>query len=199
MGRELTVTAPELDAEFFPKSDTPVSLCIEGPPSRQCYTAPKEFVRFPEVTVVQLAKDTPGLLFSAATVGVSGFAVHFALLRAGQGPNLEDCFLSAISISSQSEHALWKLPAVSDAPIFATADYVQGPDESHISEHRYIISTYARRPSTLVDGLYYYLEDQYMTVRKYSEGAHILNSEKPEILARLKRVKAAHPSPRRTP
>jgi hypothetical protein len=38
----------------------------------------------------------------------------------------------------------------------------------------------------------YYLEDRYMTVRKYDldNNAGILGSEKPEILARLRRVKA---------
>jgi hypothetical protein len=44
----------------------------------------------------------------------------------------------------------------------------------------------------LIDTSEYGLYDRYMTIRKYTPGeSHILNSEKAEILARLKRVKAA--------
>jgi len=86
----------------------------------------------------------------------------------------------------------WNDSTISDAQIFVTADYVWGPDEGHIFEHRYIISLYVRKPSTMIDGLYYYLEDRYMTIRKYDldANADILNSEKLEILARLHRIKA---------
>ena len=73
-----------------------------------------------------------------------------------------------------------------------TADYVWGPDESHYSEHRYMISAYVRKPSSLLDDRYYYLEDRYMTVHKYDldANANVLMSEKHEILARLRRLKA---------
>jgi hypothetical protein len=78
MGREVTIIAPELEEDgFFPKG--PASVCVEGP-QRQCYTAPKDFGNSPAVTVVQVEKDMPALLFSAATGGVSGFQIHFALL-----------------------------------------------------------------------------------------------------------------------
>ena len=84
LGREVTITEPELDADgFFPKG--PASICIEGPPQRLCYTAPQDFGRDPDVTLVQIEKTMPALLFSAASGGVSGFGVHFALLRPGAG------------------------------------------------------------------------------------------------------------------
>jgi len=191
MGRELTVTVPELDTDgFSPKG--PASVCVEGPPQRQCYTAPKDYGRSPMVDVIQLDKETPALFFSAASGGVSGFGIHFALLRPGNGKDLENLFLSDTSVSNQSQHAFWTDPTVSDAPIFVTADFVWGPDESHYSPHRYIISAYVRRTSSIVDGLYYCLEDRYMTARTYDldSNADILAAEKPEILARLKRVKA---------
>jgi hypothetical protein len=73
-----------------------------------------------------------------------------------------------------------------------TADYVRGPDESNYSAHRYIISAYMRSQPWLLDELSYYLEDRYMTVRKYDVDANddVLGAEKQEILARLRRVKA---------
>jgi hypothetical protein len=191
MGRKVTVVEPETDADgFFPTG--PASICIEGSPQRQCYTAPKDFGRAPGVSLVQVDKDTPALLFSAASGGVSGFGIHLALLRPGTGAQLEDLFLDGMSVSNLSQHAFWVDSSISDAPIFLTADFVWGPDESHYSEHRYIVSAYVRRPSTLLDDLYYYLEDRYMTVGKYDRepNVDILTSERQEILTRLRRVKA---------
>jgi hypothetical protein len=190
MGREVTITEPERDPDgYFPKG--PASMCLEGLPQRQCYTAPEAFGNSPTVAVVQLEKDMPALLFSADSGGVSGWTIHFALLRPGTGKDLQDLFMSGISVSNQSQHAFWSDPAISDAQFFVTADYVWGPDESHYSEHRYIISAYVRKPSSLLDDLYYYLEDRYMTARKYDlEGdADVLASERQEILARLRRLK----------
>jgi hypothetical protein len=70
--------------------------------------------------------------------------------------------------------------------MFLTADIVQGPGEVHYGDRRFIISGYF----PALDDPNYYLEDRYMTVRKYSLGsnADVLASERPEILARLKRV-----------
>jgi hypothetical protein len=191
MGREVTITEPETDADgFLPKG--PASICIQGPPERQCYTAPNDFGLAPGVTLLQVGKGMPALLFSANSGGVSGWRIHFALLRPGTGPILEDLFLSDTSVSNQSQHAFWNDPAISEAPIFVTADYILGPDESHYSDHRYIISAYVLKSSSLLNGHYYYLEDRYMTAREYVSDIHtdILGSEKQEILARLGRLKA---------
>ena len=81
--------------------------------------------------------------------------------------------------------------SISDAQIFVTADSIRGPDD--YDAHRYLISAYALLFSSLTEGWSYFLEDRYMTVRKYEleENADILAAEKPEILARLRRVKAA--------
>jgi hypothetical protein len=103
MGRQVTVFTPELDAIGFPKG--PASVCVEGPPLRQCYTAPEDFGRDPMVEVVQLEKDNPVLLFSALSGGVSGWTIHFAFLRLGTGKDLENFFLSDSSLSNQSQQA----------------------------------------------------------------------------------------------
>ena len=198
MGREVTITEPELVDEF-PKG--PASICVEGPPQRQCYTAPKDYGRDPNVALVRIKNDVPALLFSAASGGVSGFSIHFALLHPGTGKDLENLFLSDLSVSNQSQHAFWTEPTISDAPIFLTAEYSFGPDEGHYGEHRYLVSAYVLRPSSMIDGTYYWLEDQYLTIRKYDldANADILTSEKQEILARLARVKAETERQKRTP
>jgi hypothetical protein len=100
MGREVTVTAPELDADgFFPKG--PATVCVEAPPQRQCYTAPMDFGRSPAVEVIQIDKDTPALFFSAAGGGVSGWIVHFALLRPGIGwPRPSDAVLTILKTNT---------------------------------------------------------------------------------------------------
>jgi hypothetical protein len=190
LGRAVTITEPESDPDgYFPKG--PASVCLEGPPQRQCYTAPKEFGRIPKVSIVQLQKDMPALFFSVASGGVSGWAMHFALLRPREGTDLEDLFLSDTSISNQGESAFWSDPGISGAQFFVTADYVWGPGESHYSPHRYIISAYVQKRSSDFEGSHYYLEDRYMTTRSYDQdaGDHVLASEKPELAVRLRRLK----------
>jgi len=94
MGRQVTIIEPQHTDDGFPKG--PASICLEGSPKRQCYTAPNDFGNNPKVTAVQLRKDLPALLFLAETGGVSGWSVHFALL----GPNLENMLL-ADSVDNQ--------------------------------------------------------------------------------------------------
>ena len=190
MGRQVTVITPELEDEFFPKG--PASVCIEGPPQRQCYIAPKDFGKNPTVAVIQLDKTTSALLFSAESGGVSGWTIDFALLRPGTGKELDNLFLSEMPVSNQSQHVFWTDSTISDAPIFVTAQWVSGPDEGHYGPHRYVVSAYVRRIDRERDGLYYFLEDRYLTVRKYNLDADedILGAEKQEILARLRRAKS---------
>ena len=199
MGREVKITEAETGADgLFPKGSA--SVCLEGLPRRQCYTAPEGFGRTPTATEVHLDKNTPAILFSTASRGVSGFRMHFALLRPGEGKDLDDLFVSDRTVSDQSQYSFWSDPAVSDAQIFVTADYVWGPDEAHHGEHRYMISAYARKYSFDLNRFGYYLEDRYMTTRKYDvEGnADILASERQELLARLRRLReAAEPQSRR--
>ena len=44
MGRPITVVMPELDADGF-FAHGPASICVEGAPRRQGYTAPEDFGR----------------------------------------------------------------------------------------------------------------------------------------------------------
>ena len=166
-------------------------VCLEGPPQRQCYTAPKDYGNNPIVKVVELQKGMPALFFSAETGGIGGSAIHFAILRAGTGRDLEDLLGSEATVSNQSQHVFWSDPSISEAPIFLTPEYTYGPGESHYDEHRYIISSYPLGRS-IADNLSYYLGDRFMTIRKYDyESVDILAAEKPEILSRLRRVKSA--------
>ena len=73
-----------------------------------------------------------------------------------------------------------------------TADYVWGPDEAHTGLHRFLISAYVRNDPSFNDEPYYFLEDRYMTVHRYDtdEKADVLEAEKQEIRARLRRAKA---------
>ena len=184
LGRRVTIVEPEHTDDGFPKG--PAMVCLEGPPNRQCYTAPKDYGNKASAEVVELQNSEPAILFSAETGGVSGWAVHFALL----GPAFEDMLPGVVSISNQNQHAFWNEPGISEQTIFLTADYVWGPDDSHYGLHRWIISAYFPGPEP--DNDRYYLQDRYMTVRRYdSETQDILGSEKPEILSRLRRVKSA--------
>jgi len=191
LGRQITILEPKLDQDGFPPNDTPSSICLEGPQRQQCYSAPKGFSRETAVEVVQLSKDRPAILSSVASWGASGWQIAFALLRPGAGKNLDNYFPSDLSVSNQSQHAFWSDSEISDGPIFLTADYIWGPGEAHYELHRFIISAYIPWPSTYIDDQRrYYLEDRYMTVAKYDleKGARVLDAEKREILARLRRL-----------
>ena len=198
-GRAVTVTVPETDTDgFYPKG--PASICVEAPPERQCYTAPKDFGRLPTVTVIEVKKGEPAIFFSAASGGVSGFTIHFALLRPSN-MKLENLLVSDASVSAQSQNAFWTDDSISDAPFLITADYIWGPDEGHFSPHRFIVSSYVQKHSLDLEGDYYFLQDRYMTLRSYDldeKEIDILGAEKPEILARLRRIKSAE-SERRLP
>ncbi len=194
VGRPITVTEPKLEADgFFPLG--PASICVEGAPLRQCYTAPEDFGRFPKVELVQLDKETPALLFSAASGGVSGWEIHYALLRPSSGKELENLFPYSLSVSNQSQNRFLDAPGISASPIFVTAEYVFGIDESHYGNHRFVISTYAIRYSLEQESYLYSLEDRFMTIRKYDVLADndVIAAEKLEILARLNRVFAERP------
>ena len=191
LGRKITILEAKLDENGFPPNDSaPSMICLEGPPRRQCYSAPKDFVKEAAVEVVPFSKNTPALLFSAASWGVSGWRIAFALLRPGNHTNLDN-FLDDATVSNQSQHAFWSNAAISVSPIFVTADHVAGPDESHYGSHRFIVSAYVQKSTPVLDERYYYLQDRYMTVTKYDleEGVNVLAAEKREIYARLGRLK----------
>lgn len=193
LGATVTVTEPEQDVGgLFPKG--PATVCVELKPQTQCYTPQKDFGLRSRISVIEIGKNTPALFFAVTSGGVSGFTYHFALLRPGGGKVLEDLFAADTSISNQSEHEFRAEPSISTAPIFLTADYTIGPDEYHFGPHRYIISTYVRQPSTMLDNDLYCLHDRYLTIRKYDLDvkSDILATERPEILARLRRIKAAN-------
>jgi hypothetical protein len=191
MGRTVTVTTPGTDAEGVPKG--PATVCLEGPPQTQCYTAPKDFGNVPRAEVVMLKKDTPAIFFSAESGGVSGWSIHMTLLRPSDSRyNSLDQLLVADNISEQSQHEFRNEPSISNAQILLTADWQWGPDEGHFGAHRYLISAYTFDS----DAGLYFLNDRYMTLKKYDredKKADILKAEKAEILARLKRIKAAYP------
>jgi hypothetical protein len=53
MGRVVTLATPELDESgFFAKG--PASVCVEGPPLRECFTVPSDYGRHPQVEVIQI-------------------------------------------------------------------------------------------------------------------------------------------------
>lgn len=195
LGRKVTIQEAKLDADgFFPLG--PSSICLEGPPKRQCYTPPKEYGRYPSFKIIEYAKNKTAILFSVATGGVSGWAVKLALLEPGERDDLED-LLPYVIVSNQSEYKFLNEPSISSALIFVTADATWGPSEAHYGPHRFIVSSYILegtwpRP---IDQDGYALEDRYMTLGKYEnyepdKKTTVLDAEKSQILTRLGRVKA---------
>jgi len=137
-----------------------------------------------KVKLVEIARGSPILFFSANSGGVSGFAVHVALLRPGGAKTLESVLAPPIELSNQSQTVFWSEPDLSDSKVFVTANGLWAPGESHYGEHRYEISAY------LWEELFYGLADRYITSRWYDSDpkSDVLGSERPEIIARLKKV-----------
>jgi hypothetical protein len=193
MKRAVTLSGAEFDLDGdSPLSDEkPASVCLEGPPQRQCYTAPAEYKYEPAVEIIQLGGGERGLLFTALTCVGSGYNVHFALLQPGKGERLENLLPYAHSASNQAQYTFSYQPALSEEPIFLMAEFVWGPGEAHYDAHRYIISAYMRLPNEWTVTSDYRLNDQYMTAGKYDEHqiGDIFSRELPEILARLARVR----------
>lgn len=188
MGREVIITEPETGADGYVSKGS-ASICIEEPPRRQCYDARDQY-GYGQSELIEFERNMHALLFRADAVGASSASLQFALLRPGNQKDLDNLFTSDVTLSNQSEHAFWSDPVISAAKIFVTADFVWGPDESHYGSHRYAVSSYVLKKWLSGDPVYG-LEDRYMTARGYDyEKAHILISEKPEIIARLRRLKA---------
>jgi hypothetical protein len=191
-GRKVTLTKPVMEDEFTPKG--PATVCVEGPPQRQCFTAPNDYGRDPRVSLLKVNDKIEALFFTAAGGGVSGFPIYFALLRPGDGKELENLLPPELTRSVQGQHVFWSHPTISDAQLFVVATAVWGVNESHQGVHRFIISAYVLKDSEF--GERYYLEDEYLTARTYAYWEDdILAAEKAEILARLLRAKAAATSP----
>jgi hypothetical protein len=209
-GHQVTLMKPALDDNGF--AEESAQVCFDVASKSQCYTPQHgsgsgwgpdlPIGLLPELTPMNLSQGRSALLFTVfANYGGSGSTFHYALLRPGNGREIENLLPPDLILSEISEQAFWSDPSISDAPIFVTADFVWDSD-GHFSDHRFTISAYVLETPFLglPDSFSYALDDRYMTVRKYpglnadpgdpDATAGVLNSEKPEILARLKRVKA---------
>lgn len=98
MGYRVVIEEKPRADDFFPEA--PASLCLVSETGKQCYEAPKDFGRNANAEVIRLDKDSSALLFSVASGGVSGFEIHYVLLRPGQ--RLENLFGMGIKVTNQS-------------------------------------------------------------------------------------------------
>ncbi len=191
-GRPIVVATPASDLSgYHPEGRT--TLCLEGPPRRQCYASPEGYGFQPQVKLVEIDKGQRAIFFSVVSGGVSGRMVHLALLHPGSDAELDDWFFGDASVSSSGQYEFWTEPVLSSAPMLVTADYVTGPEECRSCPHRYLVSAYLLQQSYSFPEGRYYLQDCYMTRRQYDRwapGQDILAAEKTEILARLKKVAA---------
>jgi hypothetical protein len=159
-----------------------------------CFEPEPQFGFSPEAAVVQLGPNQQALLFTAiASASGSGSTTLLAILevRNGQLVNLTD-----VKISEQGEYKIWQDRRISKTALLVTADYVWGAAEGHFSPHRFKISTYDL--GSFADGdpqfQAYHLRDEYVTSQKYPslddvDRIAVLEQEKPEVLARLRRQK----------
>ncbi len=195
MGHHVTMVTAKLDDRGFPEESAQV--CFDIAPKPLCYSPSTGIYGLsPNLIPIQIGIGQSAILFSAGeNFGGSGSRTHFAILRPGE-VEVENLLPSDLWVSELGAHALMTDKSLSPSPIFVVADGVILPEEVHFGEHRYTVSAYVLTLRPDSETLHYDLRDQYMTSGTYSsivtanEKFDILDSEMPEILARLKRVKA---------
>jgi hypothetical protein len=158
---------------------------------------PDDFGTAPEAKAISLGTGAKAISFAATSVGVSGSATRLAVLSPGTNEQLDNLLFQDIVISNQGQYTWWTVPSFSQSQVLVTANFVWGPGEGHYDSHRFVISVYTLRSSSLIDASLFYLTDQYMTARRYDTEVDpdILAVEKAEILARLRRVKTQETRP----
>ncbi|OYW13116.1 MAG: hypothetical protein B7X34_00855, partial [Acidobacteriia bacterium 12-62-4] len=193
-GRPIVVTAPSAsptgDAVY---ADT--TLCLEGPPRRQCFSQQYVTGFRTQIQVVELGKGQRAILFAVSEAAMTQSIDHLAILRPDAGAQLKNLLDADVSVTMFGQYELWSEPRLSPAPILVTADYIWRSGEERGSAHRFLISVYTLRDGDPIDG-HYELEDRYMTARHYNRSDRTFNllaAEKTEILARLKNVAALPP------
>ncbi len=188
-GRELRVETPPQDPDGFDVHGKAI-LCLGDSSARQCHESPKDYGRYVEVGIRPLGSAGRAILFTAASGGVSGYSIYLSLLRLDSAGKLENVLPENVVITIQGKYALLNVSRVSPVPLFVTADYVWGRDESHFSPHRFLISTYVWRYSHDALRHAFFLEDRYLTANYYDfeKSPDIIAAERKELLRRLQRV-----------
>ena len=184
-GQQIEVIAPGATPDGLEPSG-PARLCLWRSP--KCFSAPKNDPQFgfsPKAEIVRLSTTQQAVLFSAvASAGGSGTLTMLALLDLENG-NWEN-LLPPVAITNQGQYIVWRERSVSNADLFVTADFIWGEGETHFSEHRFRVTTYAFNSDTQR----YSLRDRYVTRNKHPsldevDEVNVLDGEKPEILHRL--------------
>lgn len=171
---------------------TPARICLGTEGTEHCYApaSTKDYIFGLEPTAKHVGQlDGKDLtLFTAMFYGCgSGTLTDFSLLTI-RGGEFIDLF-PAIRLTNQSEHKFWRLPNISNLPVWATAEFIWDFDagETHFSPHRYAIEVYVFDPKANQ----YVERAAYKTKRKYPglddmDQIKVLEFERPTILASLK-------------
>ncbi len=171
-------------------------LCVVAP-AKRCFTLPaehdKEFTNYfymdPKAIKTISASGEELVLFDAHTMGGSGYAYEYALLRYSNHKLTN--LLPVIRVSNISDRALWNVPEISPLPIFLTADFLW-EDGAHYGDHRYTVRAYRYDTATAK----YIQIVSYETVRTYPSAewpgmVHVLKAERGPIEGLLRRGRVA--------
>lgn len=183
--RPVVIYHPKQLDEF--SSEGPAKVCLQEEPRPKCYTAPEGFGRFAKLDRVDLDGHSEALLFSAASGGVTGYAIHLALLQPDETERLKNLLRSTDDISAQSQFRFLSEPELSTAKILVTATFEWGLNDAHHGEHRYHVSTYVRQFHYDEQEFVYALADRYLTVKSYERVSdqNIISSELNAIRKRM--------------
>ena len=193
-----TQTEGRLDADGFPLSGAKLCLlehrdtCFQMPPHTTTTDVAKVTYQFgldPRSERLPLASGGSWVFFSAMfSAGGSGSLERIAVLRYEPGRSSEKIvnLMPYVSATNVSERAMWTISSASAYPILVHADFIWSAGEPHFGAHFYTVEAWRFDPKQDL----YVKTFSYRTSKRYgdeddSKPAHVLASERAEILRRL--------------
>jgi len=186
-----TIHQGKIDSDGEPTTNA--RLCVKG--TKLCFTFPSKkedaqveftFGLAPKAERISVSNGGSLILFSGTfSSGGSGSLDSLALLQYGTDGKISN-LLHGVYLTEQSDRRVWNLPELSTMPVFATADYNWGKDESHFSAHFFTVSAYVFDANAHE----YTQRLKFVTSRKYpsldeQESVQVLESERATIIAKL--------------
>jgi len=138
------------------QNENPLSaarLCLAAD-SRKCFKLPQTgsgddaffYYWHPKADRILAKSGETLIFFSASFRGGSGGSDEFVLLRYEQ--NAIKNLLPPLTLTNQSDHALWSIPSLSSMPLLVTADFLWQDGEVHYGSHYFEICAYRYDPQT---------------------------------------------------
>jgi hypothetical protein len=182
---DFRVEVPKCDEDGIPLKAA--RICFS---KTKCFAPPTQNPPFglnPKAKEIKTSSGKRLVLFTAQSWGGGSGSLSYIALLDPSARELSN-LLPDVKITNQSDLNLWSLRSISPMPLVATADFLWEEGETHFSAHKYFVRVFLYNANENRYGL----ADSFTTSKKYAglddvDKITVLNSEKANILERLKR------------